>query len=348
MKILMITSFYEPHIGGVEKHVRRVSHELIKKGHQISVLTRRYDPKLAIFEASDGLFIHRFPPTSLAGIWRWLSINRRIVADSDVVHCHDFGAFFYYAPFRIIYPRKRVYITFHGHEGILPIPLSIRYRRRIAEVLTTANICVGHYITKWYGTKADEVTYGGIDPPTESSSEIGTGVMERPIDAVFVGRLEPDTGIMRYLQALQILKDKSKIEIELHICGDGRLHDTIVDFADEHDLKVTLHGFTDPKSFLRQSRFAFVSGYLAILEAMMERCLVFSVYDNPLKEDYLRLIPASEHMVISSDPADLANNIAYYLQNQPLALDKIRGGYGYASEQSWTAVANKYLQLWRR
>ena len=39
MKIAMIAPHYYPHVGGVEKHVVRVSEELSKNGHEIIIIT---------------------------------------------------------------------------------------------------------------------------------------------------------------------------------------------------------------------------------------------------------------------------------------------------------------------
>src|SRR6266576_1167024 len=39
MKIVFLCRLFYPHIGGVEKHVMEVSQRLIKKGHEVTVIT---------------------------------------------------------------------------------------------------------------------------------------------------------------------------------------------------------------------------------------------------------------------------------------------------------------------
>ena len=39
MRILMVTDFYWPYLGGVEQHVRHLSHSLAARGHSVSVAT---------------------------------------------------------------------------------------------------------------------------------------------------------------------------------------------------------------------------------------------------------------------------------------------------------------------
>ncbi len=37
IKILQVTPFYEPHLGGIETHLKFLNAELIKQGHRVSV-----------------------------------------------------------------------------------------------------------------------------------------------------------------------------------------------------------------------------------------------------------------------------------------------------------------------
>ena len=44
MKLLLITQYYFPFIGGVETHVRQVAHEMIKQGHQVEIVAATFSP----------------------------------------------------------------------------------------------------------------------------------------------------------------------------------------------------------------------------------------------------------------------------------------------------------------
>ncbi|KKU73911.1 MAG: hypothetical protein UX99_C0026G0001, partial [Candidatus Amesbacteria bacterium GW2011_GWB1_47_26] len=49
MKVLMMTRLYWPHVGGVEKHVEKIT-EILKKKHQITIVCEKHDPKLPDYE----------------------------------------------------------------------------------------------------------------------------------------------------------------------------------------------------------------------------------------------------------------------------------------------------------
>ncbi|MBI2580896.1 glycosyltransferase family 4 protein [Candidatus Woesearchaeota archaeon] len=46
MRILMVLNYYFPYISGLSEYCRRISEELVKKGHQVTVVTSRHDGKL--------------------------------------------------------------------------------------------------------------------------------------------------------------------------------------------------------------------------------------------------------------------------------------------------------------
>ena len=112
MKILFFTRRFWPSIGGVEKHCLEVGRVLIKEGNEVMVVTESSKQQVVSSkecERKDGIIIYRIPVT--AGerlkkfqIWRWLWTNRKLIEEADIVHCHD--VFFWYLPFRFLYPKK--------------------------------------------------------------------------------------------------------------------------------------------------------------------------------------------------------------------------------------------------
>lgn len=337
----MFSTFFHPHIGGVEKHLKRISEELIKKGHKITVITLKHDNKLLNFEKVGKIDVYRIQRMKIFEIWIWLYKHRKLIKKSDIIHFHDYGTFIYwYLPFRFLYPLKRYYVTFHGYEGILPIPKKIILFRKITEYLTAGNICIGSFIPKWYGTKADFVSLGGVDEFKVTSNE------ERG-SALYIGRLEKDMSIIEYLKALKILK-KHNLNIKMDICGDGKLKHQLELYIKENDLNVTVHGFVDDITpYLAKNSFAFLSGYLSILEAMISKKLVFSMYSDELRRDYLTSIPNSENlMIIINSSEELAEKIAYYYKNQNKTNEIVENAYKFAKQQTWENLANFYLKLW--
>jgi glycosyltransferase involved in cell wall biosynthesis len=282
------------------------------------------------------------PHLQKPGVWLWLLRRLPLLAGCDVVHIHGQTALLaWYLPFRLLLPGKPVFITFHGHPGVFPLGRRHRFERRLAEKLTRDNICVGHYLEKWYGTRAAAVTYGAAGPPREAGAP-----EDRTIS--FVGRLEKDTGILLYLQALSIIREKTGERWKLTVCGDGALRNRVRDFIREQGLDADLLGtVSDPMPRVWKSRFVFASGYLALLEAMVCRRLVFAVYENPLKRDYLEMMPgAREMMVISGSAEELAASFLQVLQEPVREAAYVERAHRFAEEQTWGRVAETYLSLY--
>src|SRR5438270_5619842 len=109
MRILMVTDFYAPYLGGVEVLVRSVSRELVLRGHEVAVATL-VAPGLSVRSLDDDVRIYRIKTTtqrlgllftSPARPWapptpdpEAVAALRAVVADErpDVVHGHDWLA----------------------------------------------------------------------------------------------------------------------------------------------------------------------------------------------------------------------------------------------------------------
>jgi glycosyltransferase involved in cell wall biosynthesis len=341
MRILMFSPFYYPRIGGVERHVQRLSRELVDNGHSVVIITQKHDDTLPNCESLDNIEVYRMPSRGLLKRWLWLFEHRSLIKKSDLVHFHDFNAFYWYFPFRFVYFLKSTFITFHGFEGIIPIPKRIKMLRKMAEFLTRGNICIGDFITKWYGTNASFVSYGAVD-------DVRIEAKHHNGRAVFVGRLENDSGIETYLEALRIISENFNRKVGLDIFGDGSLRQELQTFVDRNELDVNLHGFvTNPEPYIANAKYAFVSGYLAILEAMIQRKFVFATYDNALKKDYLELIPNSKDMIVISGSAEeLAERILHYDDRGEERQKLVDRSYVFATSCSWDKMAKRYLRLW--
>ncbi|MDA8235872.1 MAG: glycosyltransferase [Clostridia bacterium] len=343
--ILMMTSFYSPKIGGVEKHVEKVSKVLASWGYRIKIVTYKHEDNLNDMEFIDGIQVFRmsYGLNGRFAVWKWLWRNKKLITDADIVHCHDYGTFWYwYLPFRFLFPRKSVYLTFHGYEGYPLNPKTVLVRKIISKFIN-GNISIGDFITKWYGTPADFINYGGVESRIDNESR-----EPKNIDAVFIGRLEKDTGIIDYLETIKLLKEKYDRQVKKVVCGDGSLRPVLEEQVKISGLTVEFKGFVNnPEKWLSRSRVALVSGYLAILEAMLNKSLVCSIYDNPLKEDYLRLMPCAGFMIISGSPEELADSIYNCLRDEEKMIKQINQAYEFAARQTWENVAKTYLALWK-
>lgn len=340
MKILFFTRLFYPHIGGVEKHVIELSKILIEKGHRIVVVTEKHDKNLKNYENIKGIKVYRI----IVGenewfkkfvIWNWLRKNKNLIANADIVHCHD--VFFWYLPFRFLFFNKPIYTTFHGYENY-PLKSKFIFMHKIAEKLSQGNICIGHFMKKWYGTKPDYVLYGGTDI-TNFKNQISN--IKNKNSAVFIGRLDEQTGILTYVDTVKIIRKKIP-NFDFLVIGDGK-------FKNKINKKIKILKSQDNASeHLKDYNFTFVSRYLSILEALAAKRLVFAVYDNPLKEDYLRLAPFSKYIIVSSSASELASKIYFYLDNIKEKEIAVESAYNWVKKHTWENVANTYLKLWKQ
>ena len=109
MRVLLVTDFYWPYLGGVEQHVRSLAHSLTRRGHHVTVATLT-GKDLADEEDDDGVQVRRLRSVSQRMPWLFSSperpwapplpdpaitwqLRKLIVADPpDIVHGHDWLA----------------------------------------------------------------------------------------------------------------------------------------------------------------------------------------------------------------------------------------------------------------
>ena len=340
MNILFFSRLFYPHIGGVEKHVLEVSKLLIRKNHNIVIVTEQHEKKVKTKEEFEGITIYRIPGLEedwlkKFKIWKWLWTNRELINNADIIHCHD--VFFWYLPFRFTYPFKKIFTTFHGYESY-PLKFKFILMHIISEKLSMGNICVGDFIKKWYGTKPDNVAYGGVNIVDIKNLKLK---IKNENSALFIGRLDEQTGIRAYVNAVKLIRKKIP-NFKFEIMGDGKNRKEI-----EKDFKVL--GFQEnPEKYFSKYRFAFVSRYLSILEAMAAKKLVFAIYDDPLKEDYLRMSPFAKLINIINSENQLVEKVLYFLKNPGKEVMIVKEAFEWVKKHTWEDVVDMYLKLWRK
>lgn len=355
MTIVFLARRFYPQIGGVEKHVLEIGIRLVKKGHKVIVIVElekntngsdyHSTSKSATLAGKvEGIEIYRIN----AGkddwfkkfrIWKELWRLRKLIASADVVHCHD--VFFWYLPFRFLFLFKKVYTTFHGYEGnSIPTRKAI-IMHKLAEKLSRGNICIGKFLEKWYGTKATYISYGAVETPDpKKQSNIDKNLI------VFLGRLEKETGIMEYLKAFNKLSKTHK-DLRLEVLGDGSLMVEAKEYVVSNHLSGNFRGFIkNTAKYIERASFVFVSGYLGILEAMMSKKYVLAVYNNKIREDYLRMTPFSDCISMSPNSDEIYEELERCLLNEKQMNEKINKAYEWVKDKTWDSLVNVYLKLW--
>jgi glycosyltransferase involved in cell wall biosynthesis len=303
----------------------------------VTILTEQYTKKLPLHERIGKVEVYRIPISKTVYlkkflIWKWFVSHLNLLLEADIIHIHD--VFYWILPFRLILAFKKVYITFHGYEGY---PIKIRWivARKIAELLTNGNICVGDFMKKWYFTHPTSVIYGGVRLKTINNNQ---KTKNNGLSAVFFGRLDAQTGVLEYVKAYEKIKAVYP-KFRLTIVGEGELLRKI-----PKNIKVV--PFTkNIESYISKNRYVFVSRYLSMLEALSLKREIIAVYDNPVKEDYLQMSPFKNYVSIAKNSEEIEKHV---LDNLKTNKNNTKEGFLWAKKQTWEKIEKVYLSLWKQ
>ncbi len=96
MKILFHCVYFPPEVGGLESHVYYLARAMVRRGHEVSVVTSRSQPDLPLEEVMDGIRVYRtwFPSRNPLG---WvahslgsLSRTRKLAPKAEILHAQAF------------------------------------------------------------------------------------------------------------------------------------------------------------------------------------------------------------------------------------------------------------------
>jgi glycosyltransferase involved in cell wall biosynthesis len=250
MKILQLTVHYEPNVGGVETHLHDLVSGLIKRSHNVFVLTYRPLVSKAAFNRFEqapnytvfripwirGLFykfkgplqfLYTFPGLFFATPFAILLFN------PDVVHAHGIVAGFVGVFWAKAF-NKRVVVSTHS---LYEFPKSGMYRnfvtgifQRADEVLTLSKqskeevaslgIDRNKIIVFTYWIDLEKFRFMNNDLRFKNRKRLGWG---KNFIILFVGRLVPEKGIPELLKAAELLNKN----VTIAIAGSGPMEETI-------------------------------------------------------------------------------------------------------------------------
>lgn len=118
MKILQVTPYFHPYIGGQERYVRSLARALVNHGHTVQVFTSNF-PKSKKNETIDGIKVRRFDflckplnnPISPMLLFHLI----KHIRDFDLIHCHnEHAAVSQYCALTKSHLKLPLIITCHG------------------------------------------------------------------------------------------------------------------------------------------------------------------------------------------------------------------------------------------
>lgn len=231
-RVLMIISFFYPHLGGAEQQALQLAEQLIQRGVQVFVLTRKFKG-LPAHETVRGVPVYRAIRTLPWGKWfaltylfsvLWFLLKKR--RSYDIIHCHLLQGFHSLAAILMKALFKKKVIIKVGATG------------PISDFRMMKNLFGGGFLLRQTpradrlicvcSQSAGEALQAGFLP--EQVLQIPNGVdssyfkplprAEGPLTVVFVGRLDRMKGVQVLLEAFKQLSDAG-VAAHLAIIGDG-------------------------------------------------------------------------------------------------------------------------------
>ncbi|MDA8188315.1 MAG: glycosyltransferase family 4 protein [Dehalococcoidales bacterium] len=144
MKILMALTYYRPHVSGLTIYVQRLAESLAAQGHEVTVLTSRYNSELPPEEEVNGIRIVRVPVltrVSKGVVMPGFAAHAiRLLREHDVVSVHlpQFEASILAWLGRFVV-RRPVVLTYHC-DLLLPPGL---FNRLVDQVIFVSNYLAG-------------------------------------------------------------------------------------------------------------------------------------------------------------------------------------------------------------
>jgi len=133
MRILMLTQFYPPIIGGGAIHARSLGHELVSRGHEVAVATLRHEGQ-AEFELDRGMRVHRIRSSMSRMRWLFSDISRqyappfpdpeamlelrRVITRErpEIVHAHNWLVYSF-LPLKV-WSKAKLVVTLHNYSKV--------------------------------------------------------------------------------------------------------------------------------------------------------------------------------------------------------------------------------------
>lgn len=189
MRILMLSQFYAPVVGGEERHVQDLSVELVRRGHKVAVATLWMDGTPE-FEEVMGVRVYRVRSTTQRADWLYREPDRRHAPplpdpealwglrrvfqreEPDVVHAHNWFVHSF-LPLSL-WSRAALVVTLHDYS-LVCAKRRMMYRNAP---------CTGARLVKCLGCAAEH--YGLLKGAATALASSAMGVVERKVVDMFI------------------------------------------------------------------------------------------------------------------------------------------------------------------
>lgn len=367
MRILLISPYFYPEIGGAEFAAYEVCKLFAKSGHKVKVVTKHFG-EFKEHEILDGVEIFRVRAKRIKGMQSlsafpsMLKLAMKFSKESDIVH-----AYIPYPSTIIAYIikklRKKPYIVTSQGSELLDYPeeRAIKLLKPIigvclrkAEYVHVISNALKRSIVENYGVKESRIMVipNGVNFNLFNIKMRKKSRKRKVI--VSVSRLTPKNGIEFLIRAMKIVL--KEIDAELVIAGEGEQRRYLENLAEELGIKdkIVFLGWVKYENvpeilskadvFVRPS---ITEGLgTAFLEAMA--CGVPVIATNVqgivdiIKHDYNGLLVEPKNV------ERIAESIIKVLEDSELRERLIKNGLNFVERYKWSKIAKEYLEIYEK
>lgn len=228
MNILVCLTYYRPHYSGLTIYAERLARALVKAGHQVTVLTSRYDKSLPARQEQDGVKIIRLPVTAhiskgvLMAAMPLQTLKQALHADVIHLHVPQFDASYIAILGRLM--GKAVILTYHC-DLVLPKGLVNRIANQVSHLANHFSALAANVIVTNTGDYAEhspflrhylhkvQVIQPPVELPTVEAKELENmrqkvGLLPGESVIVMAARLATEKGVEYLVQALPAVLEK--------------------------------------------------------------------------------------------------------------------------------------------
>jgi glycosyltransferase involved in cell wall biosynthesis len=361
MKIVHVSSYFPPHLGGQENVAREISERLAEKGEDIKFFTSDIGcPQEQRLNSTEHMKICYLPAKEYyhTPIIKSLYSELMKIPKDSIIHVHVAQAYVPEIVYKVWKKRKIPYIaqihcdieptSFLGKIILSPYKnIFLKKFFKHAENVTVSTEFYKERISKKYSLDKNKI----IVIPNGVGEEFFTecAVKNKVPHLLYVGRISPEKNPLKLIESAALSKSK----FILDVVGDGDLFEEIKRLANKKNLKnVIFHGKQTGKELIKlyQNADAFISTSegeifsLTILEAMASGLPIIAsdVRGNDT------LVKGVGILVNPPAPENFAREIDFLLSDKELCKKLSEQSLKFAKEYNWDSVINKFEDVYKK